>query len=368
MEYRDDTVQRDSNARSPTIPPRLYKAWYSEDGRKSIICERITEADMPGLSAAQCQQFEEQGFLVVEDVLDPARDFAPIMDEYRAILDGIADTLYAEGAISSRYEDLPFAERLTEICAESKRELSQHFDFSLPQRGVKYDTPIYTGPAMFRLLTNPRLLDVVESVIGPEIYSCPVQHTRTKLPKRAVANPANGLIAKIPWHQDNGVLMPEADESSILTVWMPFNEATIANGCLQVVPRSHCVGLVDHCPVGGTVAIPDKLVAEDRALPLPMKPGSILLMTQRTIHNSLDNVTPDQVRISFDLRFQPIGQPTGRPAFAQAGFVARSEEQPESVVRDPAVWSRNWLAVRDQMAADEDPAYNRWRADAAVCA
>ncbi len=324
---------------------------------------------MPRLNEAQLQQFADEGFLVVADVFDPARDFAPVMDEYRTILDGIADTLYGEGAISSRYDNLPFAERITEICAESQRVLSQHFDFSLPQKGVLPDTPIYTGPAMFRVLSNPRLLDLVKSVIGTEIFSCPVQHARMKLPKRAVADPANGLIAKIPWHQDNGVLMPEADESSILTVWMPVTEATIANGCMQVIPRSHGHELFDHCPGGpGGLAIPDTLLPPGDPVALPMKPGSVLLMTQSTVHSSLDNVTPDQVRISFDLRFQPIGQPTGRPAFAQAGFVARSAAHPESVVRDPAVWSRNWLAVRDQLAADENPAYNRWRADAASCA
>src|SRR5258708_36527848 len=116
----------------------------------------------------------------------------------------------------------------------------------MPQKGGKTDTRIFTGRGMFRVLSNPRLLDLVESVIGPEIFSCPVQHTRMKLPKRAVADPANGLIGKIPWHQDNGVLMPEADESSILTVWMPVTESTVANGCMQVIPRSHRRALFDH--------------------------------------------------------------------------------------------------------------------------
>ena len=324
---------------------------------------------MPGLSATQLQQFADEGYLVVENVLDPARDFAPVLDEYADVLDGIAARLYSEGAISSTYESLPFAERITEICAESKQVLSQHFDFSLPQKGVLPDTPIYTGPAMFRVLSNPCLLDLVECVIGPEIFSCPVQHTRMKLPKRAVADPANGLIAKIPWHQDNGVLMPEADESSILTVWMPVTEATIENGCMQVIPRSHGRELFDHCPGGpGGLAIPDALLPPGDPVALPMKPGSVLLMTQSTVHSSLDNVTPDQVRISFDLRFQPIDQPTGRPAFAPAGFIARSEAHPESVVRDPAIWQRNWLMVRDYLAAEEDTAFNRWRADAAACA
>lgn len=324
---------------------------------------------MSRLSKAQLEQFADEGYLVVENVLDPARDFAPVLDEYSDVLDGIATRLYAEGAITSTYADLPFAERVTEICAESKQVLSQHFDFSLPQKGVQFDTPIYTGPAMFRVLTNSRLLDLVESVIGPEIFSCPVQHTRMKLPKRAVADPANGLIAKIPWHQDNGVLMPEADESSILTVWMPVTEATVANGCMQVIPRSHGRELFDHCPGGlGGLAIPDTVLPPGDPVALPMKPGSVLLMTQSTVHSSLDNVTPDQVRISFDLRFQPTGQPTGRPAFAPAGFIARSKAHPESVVRDPAIWQRNWLMVRDRLAASEDTAFNRWRADAVVCA
>ena len=36
-----------------------------------------------------------------------------------------------------------------------------------------------------------------------------------KLPKRAVAKsgPHSGLVSQIPWHQDNGVILPEADES-----------------------------------------------------------------------------------------------------------------------------------------------------------
>lgn len=326
---------------------------------------------MPALTTAQLEQFATEGYLVVEDVVDPARDFAPIMAEYEAVLDGIARELHAAGAISSLYADLPFAARLTEICAESGRVFTQYFDFSLPQSDVTPDTPIFTGPAIFRLLTNPALLDLVESVIGPEIFSCPVQHTRTKLPKRALGrNAGNGLVGKIPWHQDNGVLLPEADESTILTVWMPLSEATVANGCMQVIPRSHSVGkLFDHCPgaIGG-LAIPDNLLPPGEPAVLPMKPGSVLLMTQSTVHSSLDNVTPDQVRISLDLRYQPTGQPTGRPAFAPAGFVARSRAHPETEQRDPAIWRRNWLAVRDHLAAQENPAFNHWSADAPVCA
>jgi phytanoyl-CoA hydroxylase len=324
---------------------------------------------MPGLSAAQLRRFEDEGYLVVEGVLDPDRDIRPVMDEYAGVLDELAGALLRAGAIRSTYADLPFAERLTQICQESGRNFPQHFDIALPQKGVTDETPIHLGPAVFDFLTNPRLLDVVESVVGPEIYSNPVQHIRMKLPKRAVAGGKySSNVSKTAWHQDNGVILPEADVATILTVWIPLNEATIENGCLAVVPGSHRGDLVAHCPSAAWgLSIPDRLVPEERAVPLPMRPGSVLLMNQRTIHCSLDNETEDQVRISFDLRYQPVGQPTGRPAFP--GFVARSKAKPASVLRDPAAWARSWHDARARLARQErDATFNRWRADAPVCA
>ena len=48
-----------------------------------------------------------------------------------------------------------------------------------------------------------------------------------KLPARAVAaGLQHSLVTSVPWHQDNGVIMPEADDATILTVWMPVNEST----------------------------------------------------------------------------------------------------------------------------------------------
>lgn len=319
------------------------------------------------LTQTDLDRLNEQGYLVVKDVLDPEHDFAPIFAEYTQVLDGIARELVAEGVLRSTYSDLGFCERLLAICGESRRAFPQHFDISLPQMGVRADTPLHVGPAVFRLLTNPRLLDLVQAVIGPEIYSNPVQHIRTKLPAGVLAEGyAHGLVTTIPWHQDNGVLLPEADEATILTVWFPLTPATLANGCLQVVPGSHRRGLATHCPEGGTVAIPRRVVAEEEAVPLPMTPGSVLLMHQRTVHSSLDNTTADEVRISFDLRYQPIGQPTGRPHFP--GFVARSQIDPAQVLRDPDQWAQLWHEARARLAAAEEQPFNRWHGTEAVCA
>jgi phytanoyl-CoA hydroxylase len=322
---------------------------------------------MTGLSEAQLQTLDREGYLVVEDVLDPTYDIAPLLAEYSDALDEVATMFMAEGLLAATYRDLPFTERLIRVYQESGRSVSPYFDISLPQTGVKPDTPIHLGPAAFEMLTSPRLLDVVESVVGPEIYSNPVQHIRMKLPSGLLrSESSDGLNAKIPWHQDNGVILPEADVATILTVWLPLTDATVENGCLQVIPRSHRGDLEPHCPGPRGAEIPAKLIAEERALPLPMRAGSALLMHQRTVHSSLDNVTADQVRISLDLRYQPTGQPTGRPAFP--GFVARSAAHPETVLRDPAAWARLWLDARARLAALENPAFNRWQAGVGVCA
>lgn len=319
------------------------------------------------LDERQRRRLEEDGYLVVDGVLDPTNDLQPVMAEYSQVLDGIAHELLAAGEISSDYSDLAFNERLIQICGESGRNFPQHFDISLPQAGIRLDTPIHVGPAVFGLLTHPRLLDLVEDICGPEIYSNPVQHIRMKLPKRAVAaDCTSGLVTKIPWHQDNGVILPEADRSSILTVWLPVTEATVENGCLQVIPGSHRGDLAAHCPTDKGAAIPDRLVDAAQAVPIPMQPGSVLLMHQRTIHSSLDNVTESEVRISFDLRYQPVGQHTGRPAFP--GFVARSRAHPETVLSDPAAWAALWYAARECLAAQENTPFNRWRAGEGVCA
>jgi hypothetical protein len=84
------------------------------------------------------------------------------------------------------------------------------------------------------------------------------------------------------------------------------------------------------------------------------------------LHSSLPNVS-NEIRISFDLRYNPISQPTGRSAFP--GFVARSRRAPEAELRDAAEWARRWMTARDRLAdLGQDLPFNRWSATDPVCA
>jgi len=56
----------------------------------------------------------------------------------------------------------------------------------------------------------------------------------------------------------------------------------------------------------------------------------------------------NQIRWSFDFRYNPIGQSTGREIFP--GFVARSKAHPDIELRDPELWRRSWLDCRTRLA------------------
>ena len=307
-------------------------------------------------------RFDEDGYLVLKGLLDPERDLAPLRAEYELLLDAVADRLHADAVVSSKYADLPFGQRFCALTREMGGALHNHLDICLPQKGITADTPVHCGPGVFGLLTNPRLLDAAEAIVGPEIYSNPTQHVRIKPPEDCLAKdgPIVGEIAQTVWHQDLATVMPEADGSRILTVWIAVTEATRENGCLLVAPGSHKRGLAthDHDPRSNysRQAIPDRLVG-DRRVALEVEPGDVLFLNKLMMHSSLPNLSAD-VRWSVDLRYQPTGEPTGRPWFP--GFVARSRSAPESVLADAAAWAELWHGARERLAVEPPPSFQRW--------
>jgi phytanoyl-CoA hydroxylase len=317
-------------------------------------------------------RLERDSYLIVEDVFEPS-DFGPLYEEWQAVLDDAAGKLVAEGLLGSCLDELPFEQRLLAVTRESGRNLAGLFDISLPQRDIRHDTPIGASPAMFSVLTHRRLLDAVEELIGPEITCNPTQHVRMKLPEAAIADRRNGLSAAVPFHQDQGVLLPEADDSQILTCWVAITDADESTGCLHVFPGSEHGGFIEHCPGDsaamhgpGQVGIPAPLLPATPPEPLPMRAGSVLFFNRMLVHGSYENQTSDRVRISLDLRYQPTGQPTGRPMFPS--FVARSRSDPGSVLRDPRAWRALWHEARDRLADDGTPQFNRWVAGSLTCA
>ncbi|MBV9470297.1 MAG: phytanoyl-CoA dioxygenase family protein [Abitibacteriaceae bacterium] len=276
------------------------------------------------LSDEQVKAFREDGVVVVEHVVTDA-DLAPVIQEYEAWIDQRARQLQAEGEITELYPNEPFETRFAKLYEQS------------PRIADGMDIMQMRGPAMFNFLRNDNLLDAVECLVGPEILCNPIQHIRAKPPAKVSGEGAG--FYNVPWHQDSGVTWEEADNSEIVTCWMALVDATVENGCMQVLPGVWKQGHLEHQAEGGTTIRPD-LLPDVEPRPVPVGKGGVVFMHRHTPHTSTPNYS-DGVRWSLDLRYQKAGTPTGRPF--HPAFIARSRENPSRVLTDHAEWSRLWV-------------------------
>lgn len=316
------------------------------------------------LSAAQLEFFDQYGYLVVEDVLDQTTILDPVRREYAVLLDNLIAEWQATGALGHMPEGLDFYGKL-KFCYEAGCDWFQPMDISLPGDAVQPDTPMHFGPAVFDMLTNKRLLDIAECLIGPEITSNPIQHVRLKPPVPDLRHDeVRAHVAATDWHQDRGVAHDEADATDMITVWIAVSDATEENGCLQVIPQSKGAKLLPHCAKTQT-AIADGFIDLAKAKPLPVRSGGVVIFHPLTAHSSLNN-NSDKFRWSFDIRFNKTGQPTGRGHFPE--FIARSAANPSSELKEWQVWRSMWEAARTNLADKSHIPIHRWTSDAPYCA
>lgn len=317
------------------------------------------------LTEEELARFERDGYAVIEGVLDPVRDLQPFLDERNALLTQTASRLVAEGKVSSTYEDVPLPERLMRLAQESGTDFSNDLDITLYARPGER-APGQVSAALMALLTTPRLLDVVGSVVGEEITSSPIQHFRWKLPKAMTAGSTNALLMRTPWHQDAAVVEPDADDTPVLTVWIPLCDVPVELGPLCVIPGSHQGGMLTHCPRASGLTVADAELPAQEPVALPVKAGDVILQNRFMVHASLDNRSADQVRLSLDVRYQRTGLPSGRSYLPT--FVARSASDPGSEQRDGAAWVAQWDEVRESLLTNPPDLTQRWPAGTGLCA
>ena len=111
----------------------------------------------------QIQFFETEGYLILDDVFERAA-LEPLRQEFEARIDYKAHELEAAGQLANSYPDEPFERRLARIYHDDKANGEAIIaELEGPAGGG------HNGIEMFRVITHPRLLAVVESLVGPEI-------------------------------------------------------------------------------------------------------------------------------------------------------------------------------------------------------
>jgi len=314
------------------------------------------------LTSAQHAQFQNDGYLVLEDVID-AVTLDAVQAEYADVMDGLYAGWAAAGKVPAPTADMGLFDKI-DAATQAGVEWYQPLDISLPHADITDATPMHIGPAVFEMATHDRLLDIVESLLGPELTSNPIQHVRIKPPERQVnEGEVRAHIVSTDWHQDRGVTLESADDTQMMTVWLAITDATVENGCLQVKPGKRD-DMLPHCTMT-QVGITDTYLSKDGAVPTPVRAGGAVIFDPLTPHASLRNLS-NGYRWSFDLRYNVTGQSTGRDQFPS--FVARSRAAPETALKDWRVWRDMWMDTRHRLARTEHIPQHRWPTDGPYCA
>jgi ectoine hydroxylase-related dioxygenase (phytanoyl-CoA dioxygenase family) len=103
-------------------------------------------------------------------------------------------------------------------------------------------------------------------------------------------NKAAGKGTWLPWHQDRWNFL---DQDPLLTVWIPLDEATLENGCVQIIRRSHRKGLINPEHSSGfltEVQAIEHASAED-IVPILVEPGDLVVLHNHLLHASDKNRT-----------------------------------------------------------------------------
>jgi len=206
------------------------------------------------LTHSQISHFNEQGYLVVEDVLSTEE-----VATYKRACDELSTQ----------------ARGLTESTDRFKLQVFEEKSPMVQQVGDPHEM----SGTWLDLTKDPRLLDPVEDLLGPDIQLYYSQ-LMMKVPRQ-------GFSA--PWHQDFAFFPHDGTKSLACTV--AIDDATLENGCLRVIPGSHKLGLLNHYKDGVFTGILQDFSSFDveTEVPLQASAGSLLFWHSLTLHSSHPN-------------------------------------------------------------------------------
>lgn len=185
-------------------------------------------------------------------------------------------------------------DELAEARCEVDRAVEEYTKkFSRPEK-INF---IHTYDDYFlKLATHPRLLDIVEAVLGPDLalYS-----------SHLLCKPAGDGKAVV-WHQDSAYWALEPME--VLTLWLALDDCDVENGCMRVLPGSHHQGLVPHELASSESLLkkqaPVEFIEESQVVDVELRAGECSLHLPNVFHSSNPN-TSGRRRAGLPLRYIP---------------------------------------------------------------
>ncbi len=254
------------------------------------------------LTPEEISRFHGEGYLAIPTLTDP-EDVAFLRESY--------DRIFADRA---------------------GRDVGDQFDLAgTDEEGKEASLPQILHPAQYapemntsRLLKNATR--DARQLLGPGA-SCEIAHAIFKPPQRG---------AETPWHQDASYWSPALRYTSV-SIWVPLQEATEENGCMQFVPGSHRFDVFVHRSMNNDPRIhalelaPEELHRTSSFVSCPLPAGGATFHGPYMLHHTGPNrsTTPRRALI------------------LNAGLPPVSREVP---LRFP--WTESRTTARDQRAKD----------------
>ena len=143
----------------------------------------------------------------------------------------------------------------------------------------KLDNPHFHRDSVRRLAADPRLVALVEAVIGRgvSVYFSQI-----------FFKPPEGGGPKPP-HQDNFYFGPR-DPEALVTAWVAFDDATVENGCMFFGEGSHRAAVIPHeAPAGEPFNLQVRAEAVPAMTPAPVPKGGVSFHHGGVLHQSGPN-------------------------------------------------------------------------------
>ena len=107
-----------------------------------------------------------------------------------------------------------------------------------------------------------------------------------------------------PWHQDKAYF-EYALNTPVVGVWIALDEATIENGCMQIMPGRHKEGPILHFQRRDW-QICDNTMLGQKSIAVPLKPGGLLFFDGMMPHGTPHNSSPNRRR-ALQFHYAPVG-------------------------------------------------------------
>jgi len=263
------TPETQFDARVELHAPELYQ---TQPGAAAVSVARLED-----IGPREIAHYREHGYLVVREAFS-----AP------EVASALAGLLHLIMGGNPAFDGIQFEAKAQDILSS----------LTLDQRQDAVRKLWFFAESETRLKAfsqDPRLLTVVRPLLG-NVEPFMFQDMALMKPPR--------LGREKPWHQDHAYFDYPLG-TPVVGVWIALDKATIENGCMHLLPGRHKEGPIPHFKRRDW-QICDSVVLGTRSLPVPLKPGGLLLFDGLLPHGTPHNSSPSRRR-ALQFHYAPAG-------------------------------------------------------------